>query len=60
MNVECFRRGEGKLWLYTPYTAGEIISWESIEYSCAIEQIYEDVQLTLQLIQEIENIDLPN
>ncbi len=56
MHVECFRRGEGKLWLYTPYTAGEIITWESIEYSCAIEQIYEDVQLT----QEIENIDLPN
>lgn len=46
MNVECFRRGEGRLWLYTPYGAGETITLDSIEWSCAIDQIYENVQLT--------------
>jgi Uma2 family endonuclease len=45
MSVERFRRGEGKLWLYTPYSAGDTITWDSIGASCAIEQIYEDVQL---------------
>jgi Uma2 family endonuclease len=50
MSVECFRRGEGKLWLYSPYSAGDSITLESLGWSGAIEQIYEDVQLT-------ENID---
>lgn len=45
MNVECFRRGEGKLWLYSPHSAGDSITLESLGWSCAIEQIYEDVQL---------------
>lgn len=56
MSVERFRRGEGKLWLYTPYNAGDTITWDSIGASCAIEQIYEDVQLT----QRIDNTDLTN
>jgi len=45
MSVECFRRGEGKLWLYSPYSAGDSIMLESLGWSCAIEQIYEDVQI---------------
>jgi Uma2 family endonuclease len=46
INVECFRRGEGRLWLYTPYVAGDTLSLESIEFSFAIDLLYEDVQLT--------------
>jgi Uma2 family endonuclease len=45
ISVECFRRGEGKRWLYTPYNIGDVITLESIDWSCPIEQIYEDVQL---------------
>lgn len=45
ISVECFRRGEGKRWLYTPYSIGDVITLESIDWSCPIEQIYEDVQL---------------
>jgi Uma2 family endonuclease len=45
ISVECFRRGEGKLWLYAPYSAGDTITLESIDWNCAIVQIYEDVQL---------------
>ncbi len=43
VSVECYRRGEGRLWLYTPYTAGDILTLESINFSCPIEQLYEGV-----------------
>lgn len=45
ISVECYRRGEGRLWLYTPYTTGDEIVLESISLTCAIELLYEDVQL---------------
>ncbi len=44
VSVECYRRGEGRMWLYTPYRAGDILTLESIEWSGAIELIYEAVQ----------------
>ncbi|NJO39215.1 MAG: Uma2 family endonuclease [Cyanobacteria bacterium RU_5_0] len=44
MSVECFRRGEGRVWIYVPYASGESVTLESIEFSCAIELLYEDVQ----------------
>jgi Uma2 family endonuclease len=43
VGIECYRRGEGRLWLYTPYSAGDILTLESMEFSCPIELIYEDV-----------------
>lgn len=47
ISVECFRRGEGRLWLYTPYAAGDTFVLESIAFSGAIDLLYEDVQLNL-------------
>lgn len=44
VSVECYRRGEGRLWLYTPYTAGDRLALESIAFSCPIELLYEDVR----------------
>ncbi len=41
--VEVYRRGEGKMWLYYEYEAGEIIALESIEFECAIELLYEGI-----------------
>jgi Uma2 family endonuclease len=41
--VEIFQRGEGKMWLYYEYEAGEIISLASIEFECAIDLLYEGV-----------------
>jgi Uma2 family endonuclease len=41
--VEVYRRGEGKMWLYYEYEAGETIALESIEFECAIELLYEGV-----------------
>jgi len=41
--VECCRRGEGRLWLYYPYRAGDVISLSSIEFECAIALLYEGV-----------------
>ncbi|MBW4485389.1 MAG: Uma2 family endonuclease [Tildeniella torsiva UHER 1998/13D] len=47
MTVEIYRRGEGRLWLYYPYQAGDSISFDSIGVVCPIEQIYEGVVLPL-------------
>ncbi|MBW4520905.1 MAG: Uma2 family endonuclease [Scytolyngbya sp. HA4215-MV1] len=41
--VECYRRGEGRMWLYYPYRAGDMISLSSIEFECAIALLYEGV-----------------
>lgn len=41
--VECYRRGEGRMWLYYPYTAGDVMSFNSIEFECAIDLLYEGV-----------------
>lgn len=41
--VDCYRRGEGKMWLYYPYTAGDIITLDSIEFEFPIKSLYEGV-----------------
>lgn len=45
IQVECFRRGEGRMWLYFPYKAGEIVRIESLDLDLPIEQIYQTVRL---------------
>ncbi|MGV0028753.1 Uma2 family endonuclease [Phormidesmis priestleyi] len=44
VSVECYRRGEGRMWLYTPYRAGDILTLDSVEWSDVIELLYEGVQ----------------
>jgi Uma2 family endonuclease len=43
INVEVYRRGEGKMWMYYEYETGEIISLDSIEFECAIDLLYEGI-----------------
>jgi Uma2 family endonuclease len=43
ISVERYCRGEGRMWLYYPYTAGDIITLSSIEFEIAIELLYEGV-----------------
>ena len=45
VNVEIYRRGEGRLWLYTAYQAGDVIKLESIGFEFAIAILYEDIPL---------------
>ena len=45
IQVECFRRGEGRMWLYSPYKAGEVVCIESIGVEFPIEQLYRNVRL---------------
>jgi Uma2 family endonuclease len=40
ISAECYRRGEGRMWLYSPYTVGDEIALESIGYRIRIEQLY--------------------
>jgi Uma2 family endonuclease len=42
-SVERYCRGEGRMWLYYPYTAGDSITLSSIEFEFPIEQLYEGV-----------------
>ena len=43
ISVERYCRGEGRLWLYYPYTAGEIVTLSSIDFELPIELLYEGV-----------------
>ncbi|BAZ32676.1 hypothetical protein NIES4074_51820 [Cylindrospermum sp. NIES-4074] len=45
ISVERYCRGEGKMWRYYPYTAGDIITLSSIEFEFPIELLYESVAL---------------
>jgi Uma2 family endonuclease len=45
LSVEIFRLNERHKWELTPYTAGETIQFNSIEFECLIELLYEDVDL---------------
>lgn len=40
ISAECYRRGEGRMWLYYPYTTGDTITLESLGISLTIEQLY--------------------
>jgi Uma2 family endonuclease len=40
ISAECYRRGEGRMWLYYPYTRGDAINLESLGCSIQIEQLY--------------------
>jgi Uma2 family endonuclease len=40
ISAECYRRGEGRMWLYYPYTARDAIDLESVGISVSIEQLY--------------------
>ncbi|MEM9091616.1 MAG: Uma2 family endonuclease [Cyanobacteria bacterium P01_F01_bin.53] len=45
MQVECFRRGEGRMWLYFPYKAGEQVEIASMGIELPIERLYRNVRL---------------
>ncbi|MEL7142774.1 MAG: Uma2 family endonuclease [Cyanobacteria bacterium J06573_11] len=45
MQVECFRRGEGRMWLYSSYKKGEIVDIASMGIEFPIEQLYKNVRL---------------
>jgi Uma2 family endonuclease len=42
VSVECFRRNAEGLWVLYPYTQGQKVQLASIDFSCAIETLYED------------------
>lgn len=53
ISVERYCRGEGKMWLYYPYTEGDVITLSSIDFEIAIALIYEGV--TFPGEDEIDN-----
>jgi Uma2 family endonuclease len=49
ISVECYQRGEGRMWLYYPYTSGDSIDLASLGISIAIEQIYTGINFDMIL-----------
>jgi Uma2 family endonuclease len=45
MSVECFRRNEDRQWVLYPYEKEEEVHLASVDFRCAIAEIYEDVIL---------------
>lgn len=43
MSVECFRRNSEGLWVLYPYGEGEEVHLASVNFSCPIANLYEDV-----------------
>ncbi len=43
ISVERYSRGEGRMWRYYPYMAGDIVTFSSIEFEFPIELLYEGV-----------------
>jgi hypothetical protein len=44
ISAECYRRGEGRMWLYYPYTSGDSIVLESLEITVSIEELYTGIE----------------
>ena len=53
--VEYFRRGEGRMWLYTLYEAGETLALQSLGIEVEVDAIYEEVRLNFEPPVEPEN-----
>lgn len=51
ISVERYCRGEGRMWLYYAYVAGDIITLSSIEFEFPIELLYEGVALEPEVIE---------
>ncbi len=45
MSVECFRRNSEGLWVLYPYGEGEEVHLASVNFSCPLANLYEDVLL---------------
>lgn len=45
ISVEIYRRGEGRLWLYTAYQTGDTIKLESVGFEFPVALLYEEVSL---------------
>lgn len=44
IGVECFRRNAEGLWVLHPYEAGDTVTFESIDFSVAIDTLYRQVR----------------
>jgi Uma2 family endonuclease len=43
--VEVFRRSQGRIWLYESYEAADTLVLASVEFECAIAQLYDGITL---------------
>lgn len=53
--VEVYRRTDGRAWIYERYEQDDSLVLESIEFSCPIAQLYQNVTLPEQTEPEIDD-----
>lgn len=41
--VECYRRGEGRMWLYYPYGKGDFVTFSSLDLTIGMADLYENI-----------------
>lgn len=46
IKVECYRRGEGRMWLYFQYYVGELVALQSLDLEVPVEAIYRNLKIT--------------
>jgi Uma2 family endonuclease len=51
MNVECFRRNPEGQWVLYPYGQGDKIHLASVDFECAIADVYEDITFDEKVLQ---------
>jgi Uma2 family endonuclease len=55
VSVDYFRRGEGRMWLYTRYEAGETLTLQSLGIDIEVDAIYEAVRLDFDTAAQPED-----
>jgi Uma2 family endonuclease len=53
--IEIYRRGEGRVWFYERYELDDTLGLESLDFSCAIAQIYQNVMLPEVVEPEVDD-----
>ena len=43
--LKMIARGEGRMWLYYPYRAGDIVRFDNLDLAISIDDIYENVKI---------------
>jgi hypothetical protein len=50
--IDCFRRNDEGVWFLTRYRSSDQFTLATMEFSCEVTEIYEDVMFQIQPVHE--------
>ncbi len=50
--IDCFRRNQEGVWFLTRYRSSDPFTLETIKFSCEVTDVYEDVVIPVQPVNE--------